>query len=459
MIHFKHLQRRWLFCTLDFLGVMLMFLLAMFLRSSVFLPFFRGVVAIQSMFTWHVLVTHMITLGICFVIIQYIWGKYDLWASSSVLVWAKRLALPNAFLLALIFSYLYLLQQFDFPRSFVVTFCLLNFIYGLIWRMSYFAGVDREVSEIILVGGLKQLLPLAREFDFPPFVGKVKVQAIFTVDNAQQEKDIYPLAELANYSAKHNYSSIIIDPSEFSTTTLLQDLLNLANRNVPIYVLPSAYEILLGRLNHLQINDLPLLQLKLRSVSPSYALLKRGFDFITALLALLILAIPSAVIALIIKLTSYGSIIYSQQRVGLSGRVFRIYKFRSMVMDAEKNTGAVLASKRDRRITRFGRFLRKTRLDEIPQLINILLGDMSFVGPRPERPEFVEKFENEIPAYKERKHIRPGVTGLAQVSGNYESSPEIKLKYDLAYQVNQSILLDLQILLRTVKTILTKAGQ
>lgn len=467
MIHIKHLQRRWLFGTLDFSGVIITAFLAMYLRTSITLPFFRGMIPFYS-FSWSELCIPVVLLAICYVVIQYIWGKYDAWASSSALIWSKRLALPNIFLLALVFSYLYLSQKFNFPRSVVVTFVALNFACGLLWRLIYFRQMERDAAEVLLIGGMDQLLPLAREFNFPPFAGKVKVAGIFTNDKKilmhEEEKKqiqypIYPIADFKTYTKNNAYSSIIIDPSEFNSTTILKDLLSTSTARTPIYVLPSAYEILLGRLNHVQVNDLPLLELKLRVFSPLYVMLKRLFDISFSLFFLLLFSIPSIIIALIVKSTSVGTIFYTQQRIGINGKVFRIYKFRTMVRDAEKYTGAVLASKNDSRITRFGSLLRKTRLDEIPQLLNILCGDMSFVGPRPERPGFVKKFEREIPGYKERKRIRPGITGLAQVSGGYETSAQIKLKYDLAYLVNQSLLLDLQILLRTVKTILTKAGQ
>jgi lipopolysaccharide/colanic/teichoic acid biosynthesis glycosyltransferase len=163
--------------------------------------------------------------------------------------------------------------------------------------------------------------------------------------------------------------------------------------------------------------------------------------------------------ALVIKISSKGPVFYSQTRVGLGGKTFKIYKLRSMIQDAEASTGPILAKQNDPRVTRFGKFIRQTRIDELPQLFNIIIGDMSFVGPRPERPEFVKKFESTMPWYRERSRVRPGVTGLAQVRGNYSSSAETKLKYDLAYLSNQSLSLDIQILARTVKTIMTRSGQ
>jgi len=157
-------------------------------------------------------------------------------------------------------------------------------------------------------------------------------------------------------------------------------------------------------------------------------------------------------------LTSPGPILYCQQRVGRGGKKFTLYKLRTMVDGAEQETGPVLAGREDERVTWVGRFLRKTRIDEIPQLFNVLDGTMSLVGPRPERPEFVGEFLRTIPGYAERLQVKPGLTGLAQVDGEYHTTPEYKLKYDLAYIYNYSLWLDMRIMAETVKVILSRQG-
>ncbi|MGE5708488.1 MAG: sugar transferase [Bacteroidota bacterium] len=191
-----------------------------------------------------------------------------------------------------------------------------------------------------------------------------------------------------------------------------------------------------------------------------YHLMKRGLDLLFASLGLF-LALPLFPwIALLIKLDSPGPIFYSQPRVGLRGRVFPLVKFRTMRADAEKN-GAVWAKQNDDRATRVGRFLRKSRLDELPQLCLVLSGKMSLVGPRPERPEFVQQLEQCIPYYSYRHLVPPGVTGWAQVRFPYGASiqdAEEKLKFDLFYLKHRSILFDLLILVRTVSTVLNKQG-
>ena len=176
-------------------------------------------------------------------------------------------------------------------------------------------------------------------------------------------------------------------------------------------------------------------------------------------MVLLILSFPIlGIAALLIKLTSPGPILYRQRRVGRYGKEFVMYKLRTMVDRAEAETGPVLAGSADERITRVGRVLRAARIDEIPQLFNVLNGTMSLVGPRPERPKFVSEFLRTIPGYAERLQVKPGLTGLAQVNGEYHTSAEYKLKYDLAYIYNYSLWFDIRIMAETVKVMLTRRG-
>lgn len=189
----------------------------------------------------------------------------------------------------------------------------------------------------------------------------------------------------------------------------------------------------------------------------SYLVVKRFFDFFFASIGLIILAIPMAIIALIIVLDSPGAPIFKQERLGLNGKPFVIYKFRTMHMDAEKN-GPRWADREDRRCTQFGMFLRKTRIDELPQLWNILKGDMSFVGPRPERQYFYEQFEKYIVGFSNRLVVVPGLTGYAQVNGGYELKPEEKIVYDMEYIEKRSVLLDLWCIVQTFRVVFSGKG-
>ncbi|WP_081870221.1 sugar transferase [Metabacillus indicus] len=189
----------------------------------------------------------------------------------------------------------------------------------------------------------------------------------------------------------------------------------------------------------------------------AYLMIKRVLDILLSSVSLIV-AIPIILItSIFIKLESKGPAFFKQERSGLNGKSFNIYKLRSMSTDAEKN-GPQWASKDDNRVTKVGKFIRKTRIDELPQLFNVFKGDMTIFGPRPERPIFVEQFSKEIPGFDKRTIVKPGLTGWAQVNGGYDISPEDKLKLDLFYIRNMSLALDFKIMLKTVKVVLTGEG-
>lgn len=188
-----------------------------------------------------------------------------------------------------------------------------------------------------------------------------------------------------------------------------------------------------------------------------YESIKSSIEFIFSLL-LLIITVPICILACIaIYIELRVNPIYTQKRVGLNGRVFKIYKLRSMYIDAEKD-GPKWASENDERITKVGRIIRKTRIDELPQLVNILKRDMSFIGPRPERPEFIKEFIKYIPDFNDRLLVKPGITGWAQVNGGYSLTPKEKLEFDKYYIKNRGFKLDLLILIKTIIVIFTRHG-
>lgn len=226
---------------------------------------------------------------------------------------------------------------------------------------------------------------------------------------------------------------------------------------VTIDVVPEMYEIFLGTVGSI-VGDVPLMRIVSRR-QPRYQIwLKRAIDFIGALLLTIALSPLWIIAGLAVVLESGFPIFYKQKRVGLNQEHFNVYKMRTMVKDAEKLSGPVLATEDDPRITRVGRILRTYRIDELPQLINVLQGSMSFIGPRPERPVFVEEYLETIPGYAERFRIKPGLTGLAQINGGYATTPARKLKYDLMYVYHQSIGMDVQVVVETLKVVLTGKG-
>jgi exopolysaccharide biosynthesis polyprenyl glycosylphosphotransferase len=195
----------------------------------------------------------------------------------------------------------------------------------------------------------------------------------------------------------------------------------------------------------------------LKKKSIFYSFIKRTLDIIFASLAFVI-SLPFVLFFIaLIKIDSPGPALFIQERVGLNGKIFNIYKLRTMRMDAEIN-GPQWASTDDPRITKLGHFLRKTRIDELPQFVNVLRGDMSLVGPRPERAFFLVKFNHEVPGFTNRLTVKPGLTGWAQVNGGYELTPKEKLVLDLHYIEHRSIILDIRIMFKTIKVVLTGEG-
>lgn len=189
----------------------------------------------------------------------------------------------------------------------------------------------------------------------------------------------------------------------------------------------------------------------------SYDTLKKCFEFILSFV-LLIITLPICLIACIAIYLELGvNPIYTQKRVGLNGYIFKIYKLRSMYIDAEKD-GPRWASKNDERVTKVGRIIRKTRIDELPQLVNILKGDMSIIGPRPERTELIKEFIKYLPDFNDRLLVKPGITGWAQVNGGYTLTPKEKLEFDKYYIQNRGFKLDLLILIKTIMVIFTRHG-
>ena len=218
------------------------------------------------------------------------------------------------------------------------------------------------------------------------------------------------------------------------------------------YIAPKISDIIIRGADDIRLFDTPLMLCRNYGLDFEQQLIKRTFDVIFSLIALIPAAPFMILAAAAVKLYDRGPVFYKQKRLTLHGREFYVYKFRSMIVDAEKDGKARLATEEDERITPVGKILRKFRVDEFPQLLNILKGDMSVVGPRPERPELTEEYKKEMPEFGFRLKVKAGLTGYAQVTGAYDTTPYDKLKMDLMYIENYSIRLDLQIILMTIKT-------
>jgi len=242
---------------------------------------------------------------------------------------------------------------------------------------------------------------------------------------------------------------------------LLDIIARCNGHDVSMKILPDMYDIISGQARTNQLYGVPLIEIMPEIMPPWEQSLKRLADIAVSLLVLVFSSPLWVVIAITIKMDTPGSVVYSQERVGKDGKMFKMHKFRSMRADAEKESGPVWAPQNDSRVTKVGRFLRNSRLDELPQFINVLDGDMSLVGPRPERPYFVEKLSKEIPLYHRRLKVRPGITGWAQIKQGYDRSIDdvkSKVRYDLFYIENMSFRMDIKILIYTFYVMLMGKG-
>lgn len=226
--------------------------------------------------------------------------------------------------------------------------------------------------------------------------------------------------------------------------------------DIPVFMIPESHEIALRDATMTQVGDIPIFAVERFQWTEAQGIVKRLMDLLLSVVGILLTSPILLVAAFFIRREDGGPVFYRQERSGFHQRPFQMIKLRSMIVDAERFTGEVLAQKEDPRITKVGRIIRATRIDEIPQFFNVFLGHMSIVGPRPERPCFVKEILKEYPDYLHRFAVKPGITGLAQVQSNYTTTPENKLKFDLVYIKRYSPLLDLAILLKTVGVVFRK---
>lgn len=338
------------------------------------------------------------------------------------------------------------------PQKVLIIDLAISFVLLFIWRKIYFNLIKSPqiANKVLIIGDNPLSQELLSEIKLRPQLG---YQAALLPDMPD---------DLKKYLIDHHIDILVSSINlnrENETAKKVFDCLSLG---VDVHNITSFYEQIALKIPVEYIEPNWFLENLTENTKKTSDVIKRFVDIACAVIGLII-AIPlSPFIALIIKLESPGPIIFRQTRVGKNGREFLAMKFRSMRADAEKN-GPQWAEMNDSRITKFGLLMRKTRLDEIPQFINVLRGEMSLIGPRPERPEFIDKLSGQIPFYRERLLVKPGLTGWAQLLGpSYGGSEKEtleKIKYDLYYIKNRSLILDLSIILKTIKIVLSGRGQ
>lgn len=250
-------------------------------------------------------------------------------------------------------------------------------------------------------------------------------------------------------------AALALDPEHHAEARDLVDLCD--KRNVECYMLPDAVDMLVGPREYEEICGVPLIKVKGLRIKGFNAFLKRLMDIVLTLLITLLISPLLIFIIILIRIDSPGPIFYTQKRVGMNGKIFWMFKFRSMKTEAEAGGGPAWSQSQDPRVTKLGFYLRKFSIDELPQLINVLKGDMSLVGPRPERPYFVEQFEKGVPRYMERHKVKSGMTGWAQANGlRGDTSITERVRYDLYYIENWSVLFDIKIIILTIVDIINE---
>lgn len=347
------------------------------------------------------------------------------------------------FLFTIIFAFM--TRAFLFQRMVFIVAPLLQFILLLGWRILFWRLE-------LWIHGQQKLLVIGSSEDVDQALDKLmclpkglfEVVKVLDPQKTDQLRDWLPAVDAV----------MIAGPVEMEDKNRI--IRESFDMNREVFIIPELYEIILTRAAMTQVHDTPVIECRDLQLTFYQLFLKRTFDLSAALL-LTVPALPLlALTALAVRFSSPGPVIYSQERVGLRGRNFTLYKLRTMIADAEEDCGPVFSTEEDDRVTKVGRFLRATRLDELPQLYNVLRGDLSIVGPRPERPYFVDKFTSEMPEYSLRHLVKPGITGLAQVAGFYATNTHDKLRYDLYYLSDYSLLLDFRILLLTVPTLFNR---
>ena len=329
------------------------------------------------------------------------------------------------------------------------------------WRIT-FVWLTRSVAprqRFLIVGTSATARNFARELQSREEVG---VTIVGFVDAEPSADVIGTFDDIPAIVRARSVDRVVVSLADARGKLPMETLLQMKLNGVTFDHLASVYEEYTGKIAVENLRPSWLIFAEGFRKSRGHAVMKRAVDVIVAGAALLLVLPLVAVIAIAVRLTSRGPVFYHQRRVGQNGHLFHVHKFRSMCQDAEAATGAVWAAKSgDARITPLGRILRRSRLDELPQLWNILCGHMSLVGPRPERPEFVGALSQQIPFYAQRHIVKPGLTGWAQVRYTYGASVEDaleKLQYDLFYIKHMSIVMDLMIMLETVKTVILRRG-
>ena len=419
----------------------------------------------------------MFSLFVFWAVVFWMVGLYRSWYAASrfdeIALLFKAISLGCLFLFFVVF-----VDDAGRPHVVVSSRLLIAIYWGILFgfvstgrllirsvqRRMLIAGIG--VRNTVIVGSHAKSRELFKEVSKYPALG-YKVLGFIGVgsgrlpSSANQPPQLGKLDGLHDIIAEKNVREVLIALDSSDHGRLLDIMARCNSHKVGLKIMPDLYDVISGQARTNAIYGFPLIEISPQLMSPWEESLKRMLDVVVSAVILMVGLPVWLLIAAIIKLESPGPVLYKQERVGKDGQRFRIIKFRSMREDAEKE-GPQWANRKDPRVTRVGKWLRKLHLDEVPQLINVMKGQMSLVGPRPERPVFVESLSKEIPLYNRRLKVRPGITGWAQVKHRYDETIEDvkkKVQYDLYYIENMSLRMDMKIILNTASHMLLGKGR
>ncbi|MEM3561228.1 MAG: exopolysaccharide biosynthesis polyprenyl glycosylphosphotransferase [Nitrososphaerota archaeon] len=383
-----------------------------------------------------------------FIILGFIYNLFDVSKDDNHEIFLD-IILSTFFLFLLSFSFSFFVRAFSVPRtvlifSFPIQVVLLLLSHSLIKNLHSYLY---PLPNVLIITEKKDAQIFDKELE--TYWGNSKVKGI----SVEVERD--SLANVLEILKKEHFDFVVIDGSMKDTakTIFLRELAKLDKK---VYIMPSIQELLVFNSGIRFVNDTALFELTPIKFDPLQLVLKRIIDLFISVVALVVLSPLLVIFSVLILIDSGRPIFYLQDRAGLNGKIFKLIKFRTMIKNAEKDTGPILSSESDPRITKIGRFLRKTGFDEIPQFFNVLKGDMSVVGPRPERPELMKEILKKVPEFDLRLKVKPGITGFAQLYGRYDTDFEKKLKMDLLYIKQRNIILtDIYIIFNTLKLFLS----
>jgi exopolysaccharide biosynthesis polyprenyl glycosylphosphotransferase len=403
-------------------------------------------------------------LWLCF---EYLSGLYDLRVVAQLRATIRALA-QTFFLVLVAYLLIFFSIPTELPRGIVVYHGIAAMMLIALWRGAYIRVAPfRRRALIVGAGNAGREIARTIQTEFQTHYDLV---GFVDDDPAKQGQHIEGLTvlgtrgDLTRLVAQQRVAEIILAVTRDLSDELFRALLDAQELGVDVVPMPLVYEQVTGRVPVQFIGESWYVALPLSHASSSdlYRALKRAFDVTFALIGLSVFALMLPFIALAIKLDSAGAVFYAQPRVGQGGRIFKVWKLRTMVRDAEANGQAVWAARNDPRVTRVGKILRRLHLDEVPQFWNVLRGEMSIVGPRPERPEFVAQLEKQIPFYRLRHAVKPGLAGWAIAHADYVDSVQaarLRVEYDLYYIKHQSLGLDVWILFRAIGHVLSFKGR